>query len=104
MTTKIDVYQANIPRPVSTSPVRPAAAGAASASTQVAATTRNDRVQLTGDAVQLQQFQKTLNAIPTTDRARVDKIRQSVADGSYQVNPQAIAAKLTSVESSLNKN
>ncbi|MCK9192890.1 MAG: flagellar biosynthesis anti-sigma factor FlgM [Nevskia sp.] len=108
MTTKIDAYQANVPRPISTAnaPTRTTLSTAAtgnSSSAPVSAVSQNDRVQLTGDAVQLQQFEKTLSAIPSTDRSRVDSIRQSLANGTFQTDPQAIASKLLRFEGELSQ-
>ncbi|WP_022975796.1 flagellar biosynthesis anti-sigma factor FlgM [Nevskia ramosa] len=100
MTVKIETFPASGARPVASSgPAKSANAIAGeSSSGAVSAVSANDRVQLTGDAVNLQQFEKALAAVPRTDAGKVERLRAAVDNGSYQPNPAAIAAKLARFE------
>jgi negative regulator of flagellin synthesis FlgM len=59
----------------------------------------NDSVQLTDSARALQQASSVNSPVNT---AKVEQIKQSLAAGTYQVNPNAIANSLTSLESQIN--
>ncbi len=39
--------------------------------------------------------------LPSIDQARIDALRQAIADGSYQTDPHEIARKLLEIESGL---
>ncbi|MEY2690150.1 MAG: hypothetical protein RL375_4350 [Pseudomonadota bacterium] len=64
---------------------------AKSGKTGAAATTGN-----TGTSVQLSNTAKALldGADGGFDQAKVDRVRQSISDGTYKINPEAIADKL----------
>ncbi|MEN9533237.1 MAG: flagellar biosynthesis anti-sigma factor FlgM [Aeromonas popoffii] len=69
-----------------------------------AATVRTDSVSLTNEAQQLQQMQKNLNSASTTgNESRVESLKKAVANGEYQVNSEAVAKKMFSFESNLDK-
>lgn len=68
--------------------------------TDSAAVKTNDSVSLTDSARALQQASSTTTQSPV-DTARVDKIRQSLANGSYQVDAGKIASSLVSLESQI---
>ena len=57
-----------------------------------------DNVSLTRTAEQLHQLEKAVKAAPSVDSTRVEKIRQEIANGSYHVDNQKLAEKLTSFE------
>ncbi|MBE7375362.1 MULTISPECIES: flagellar biosynthesis anti-sigma factor FlgM [Pseudomonadaceae] len=57
-----------------------------------------DTVQLSPEAQRLQQAADKLSDQPAVDQERVAKLRQSIADGSYQVDSQRVAAKLLAFE------
>lgn len=57
-----------------------------------------DSVALTEDAHSLQRLEKAVAAAPVADSERVDKIRAQLRDGSYQINPRAIADSLARME------
>ena len=54
------------------------------------------------DVTQAEALRQTIGtlacAVPAADQARVAQFRQSIASGSYQVNPQAIAEKMMKIE------
>lgn len=96
MTTKIDAYsaaaasgQANAVRPANNA----AGGGAGSGSVQ-----RVDSVKLTPDAMQLHDLEKSIASIPVTNRERVAQVRQAIANGTYKIDPKAVASKLTRME------
>lgn len=104
MSTKIDAYQSLAGRAVAPAKtaVRSAVAVAGDSSSKaVASVPATDSVSLTGNAVELQQFEKNLGAIPNTDRGRVDRLREAVNNGSYTVDSKSVAAKLARLEYSL---
>ncbi|WDF92303.1 flagellar biosynthesis anti-sigma factor FlgM [Aeromonas hydrophila] len=68
-----------------------------------AATVKTDSVSLTSEAQQLQQMQKNLNAASTGNESRVESLKKAVANGEYQVNSEAVAKKMFSFESNLDK-
>ncbi len=57
-----------------------------------------ETVQLSPAAQQLQQASEKLRDTPEVDEARVARLRQAIADGSYQVDPQRLAAKMLAFE------
>lgn len=107
MSAKIDTYSPQPARASATrgagtaSAVRPSVATAATSVKPVSEVSATDRVQLTGDAVNLQQFQKAATDAPAGDRTRLDRIKQSVANGSYVVDPKKIAARLSRLDGEL---
>lgn len=106
MSTKIDAYQSHAARPLAAAaaPAKSAAASTTTGSSDgkpVASVAASDSLRLTGDALQLHQFEKTLNAIPATDRSRVDRLKQAVSDGSYKVDSKSVASKLSRLEFTL---
>lgn len=107
MSAKIDTYSPQTARTAASRGANAAAAarpGVATASPSVKPVSEvgaTDRLQLTGDAVNLQQFQKAATDAPAGDRTRIDRIKQSVANGSYVVDPKKIAARLSRLDGEL---
>lgn len=71
-------------------------AGTPGANTQGA-----DVVTLTDLAARLQKLTQSVANLPVADQAKVEAFRQSVADGTYQIDSQAVAEKLTALENLL---
>ena len=60
-----------------------------------------DSVVLTATAGQLQALEKKLETVPVVDQQRVDVLRKSIADGSFQMDSTRVAEKLIKLESAL---
>lgn len=61
----------------------------------------HDTVSLTDTATNLQKINQTIDALPVVDTQRVDSIRQAIANGTYEIDPQRTAEKLIGFESAL---
>jgi len=62
-----------------------------------------DRVTLSETATRLSDLTTTVSGQPVVDSNRVEQIREAIQDGSYQVNPQRIADRLSAMESAMGK-
>lgn len=100
MTHKID-SGAPPPRPLDTVAATGAQRAGAARGQPVAATPPADTLRLTGEAAGLQAIERRLAGPAGIDLARVDAIRAAIADGSYRVDPQAIAGRLLAFEKDL---
>ncbi|MCQ4261900.1 flagellar biosynthesis anti-sigma factor FlgM [Stutzerimonas stutzeri] len=58
----------------------------------------SDTVQLSPEAQRLQQASDKLNDQPTVNQERVAELKKAIADGSYQVDSQRVAAKMLAFE------
>jgi len=58
-------------------------------------------VTLTDLASRLQELTQSVAKLPVADQEKIEAFRQSIADGSYNIDPHAVAEKLTSIESLL---
>jgi negative regulator of flagellin synthesis FlgM len=102
MTHKID--NAPLPRPLEPMSTRPASRAGTEREAPVAASPAADSLRLTGEAAGLQALERELGQAPASfDAARVDAVRASIADGSYRIDPQAIADRMLSLEHDLHK-
>lgn len=78
----------------------PAAASTTSTASGAAASKPDDQLKLTDSALALQEAAKPGDAA-VIDQSRVDQIRQSLADGSYKVNPGSIADRMIALDQQL---
>jgi negative regulator of flagellin synthesis FlgM len=76
----------------------PAPNGAPAASVKPMAPSVSDSVSLTDAAARLQKLEAALANQPVVDKQRVEEIRQALAEGSYQTDPERVAAKLLELE------
>ena len=83
-------------RPVAT-PTKAAPAGGPEARPVEAA----DSVRLTGEATSLQARQRELSAAPAIDTARVQAVREALENGSYRIDPDAIAKRMLDLDEQL---
>lgn len=67
---------------------------------QVAQAPRHDSVSLTQSAQQLNQVQKK-GADAPVNQDKVDRLKKAIQNGEYRVNPEALAAKITKLESEI---
>lgn len=49
----------------------------------------------------LQTIVQAASATPGIDQAKVDELRQAIASGAYQANPQSIAQKIVELDAQL---
>lgn len=98
MNTTINPGGPAVPQPSTASP-RPASAGNAdgnvSGQAPVSQAQADDRVQLTESA---RAIGAARNEGAPVDAQRVERIRQAVADGTYQVDAQRVADRLIGLE------
>ncbi|MCQ4296392.1 flagellar biosynthesis anti-sigma factor FlgM [Pseudomonas stutzeri] len=66
--------------------------------TSAASGSNGDTIQLSPEAQRLQQAADKLNDQPAVDMERVAKLKEAIADGSYQVDSQRVAAKMLAFE------
>lgn len=55
---------------------------------------RGDRVSLSPEAQELLSAQKALDAIPDIRADKVEEIKARIADGTYRIDSEQIAAKM----------
>lgn len=54
----------------------------------------SDNVALTSEATIMQSLEASLAALPETDVAKVESVRQSISDGSFTVDEEVVAERL----------
>lgn len=87
------------PTPVATA--KPAQAPAQSTSTPADASAGDDTVQLTGDAMQINDIAAAVARTPVVDIKRVAEVKQAISNGKYAVDVGALASKLLAFDSRL---
>lgn len=63
--------------------------------------TNEEKVTLTDTAGRLQKAQTTAATQPEVDSARVEQLRKALADGTYKVSADRVAARLMAFEVAL---
>lgn len=58
-----------------------------------------DSVSITNTAGMLKHMEATLSSVPVVDQQRVADIKQALSNGTFNVNPDRIAAKMLNLES-----
>ncbi|AWB67961.1 flagellar biosynthesis anti-sigma factor FlgM [Saccharobesus litoralis] len=75
--------------------------GAQQSAQAQANTARQDSVSLTNNAQQLNNATKKANASSGFDQEKVDKIKKAIADGSYKVDAERLAANMITKEGNI---
>lgn len=57
-----------------------------------------DSLRLTGEATGLQALQRELSTAPAVDAERVAAVREALQNGTYQINPEAIASRMIAMD------
>lgn len=60
-----------------------------------------DSLRLTGDATSLLSMQREISSSPSFDEAKVAAVRRSLEDGSYRIDPSAIALSMIDLDQQL---
>lgn len=63
-------------------------------STKSPATTSGAQVDISGTSSRLRELEATIANVPVVDSARVDEIKQAIADGRFKVNADRVADSL----------
>ena len=70
-------------------------------SKQPAAAPQRDHADVGGTQALLTQIADAASSVPTIDQSKVTALRQQIAAGTYQVNPQQIAQKMLGLDANL---
>ncbi len=57
--------------------------------------------RLTGEATNLQAIERELTTAPAIDAQRVAAVRESLQNGTYKINPDAIASRMLDLDQQL---
>lgn len=63
--------------------------------------TSADSLRLTGEASNLQALQRDLSSAPAIDSDRVQAVKDALQNGSYKINPEAIAHRMMDLDAQL---
>lgn len=74
---------------------------AQNASTEQTKLVRQDSVSITPQAKQLTELQKKAADAPVLDQKKIEKLKVAIASGEYKVNPEKLAASMSSFEFNL---
>jgi len=81
--------------------VSPTTRPGVSADTPVRKVEAADSLKLTGEATNLQALERSLSSAPAIDAERVQAVRESLQNGSYRINPEAIASRMLDLDQQL---
>jgi negative regulator of flagellin synthesis FlgM len=79
----------------------PTPEAAAAATAAIVAAPAADQADVGQTETLLQTILDAASNTPGIDQAKVNELRQAMASGSYQVNPQSIAQKIVELEAQL---
>ncbi|MGR9115549.1 MAG: flagellar biosynthesis anti-sigma factor FlgM [Gammaproteobacteria bacterium] len=65
--------------------------------------TRGDSVELTSSTAQINRALESASTLPVVDKDRVETIKQALANGTYSVDSEKIAQKITQFNSLFNQ-
>ena len=60
-----------------------------------------DSLRLTGEATNLQAIERELTTAPAIDAQRVAAVREALQNGTYKINPDAIASRMLELDQQL---
>ena len=101
MANTINRLSGNGAQSVGTSRAGPQSRSAASLTTSNPQAAGGDEVQITNTATQLASIGQGLSASSPIDEARVARVSQALADGTYSISAQQIASGLMQSENAL---
>jgi len=101
MNQKIEGSLSVLVRPVPLTASRSLSGACAECAQSIAPARASDSLRLTGEAAGLQALQRELAAAPAIDAAKVDAVREALALGRYQINPDTIAARMLELDEQL---
>jgi negative regulator of flagellin synthesis FlgM len=61
----------------------------------------SDTVSLSENAVQLGKLETSVVSTPVSDTQRIERVKQAIMDGSYEIDPVKVAEKLMQFEAIL---
>jgi negative regulator of flagellin synthesis FlgM len=70
-------------------------------STGKSASSGGDEIKLSNQAAQLQALEAEIANLPVVDTQRVQDVQQTIATGSFQIEPAQVADKMLSFEAGL---
>lgn len=60
-----------------------------------------DTVTFTNTAAEMLKLEESLSNVPDIDNSRVEAIKASISEGSYQIDPEKIVSNLLNIEKDL---
>ena len=83
-------------KPLGPAPSSAARSSSSSSSTSAtsAASAPGAQIDLSGTSSRLRELEATISNVPVVDSARVDEIKQAIADGRFKVNADRVADSL----------
>jgi len=91
MSAKIELAATSVPQP---SAIGSARSSAASSNRSASATPSQDKLTLTGDALEMEALDRSMSRGASFDVKRVEALRTQIAQGTYQVDAERVASKL----------